>query len=216
MKRDGRRPGLRGAVERLPVVVQRMVPFRRPIGRIEDRPLVEAGQRRSPPLQFTLRWKNSIHTPEAGLRFYRRRQSLGRPESKARVGPGQELCSHWPQRTPRNCPPALVGQITHAGITRSAQNQSADPCSIMIKTACAEKLIFRAVSIGSPQPAPPGKYFACPFLKIVIHCHLSRLDCRGASRPSRTLKRDAMDARGDARRASPARTAKSCGPASRR
>jgi hypothetical protein len=36
--------------------------------------------------------------------------------------------------------------------------------------------------------------------------------CRGASRPSRTLKRDAMDASGDARRASPARTAKSCGP----
>src|SRR5690242_11979328 len=44
-----------------------------------------------------------VHTPEACLRFYRRRQSLGRPESKARVGPGQELCF---VRTPRNRPPA--------------------------------------------------------------------------------------------------------------
>jgi hypothetical protein len=38
------------------------------------------------------------------------------------------------------------------------------------------------------------------------------LTLRGASRSSRTLARDAMDAGGSARRALPARTAKACGP----
>jgi hypothetical protein len=75
-----------------------------------------------------------------------------------------------------------------------------------------EKLIFRAVSIGSPLQSPARKMFRSPISENRYLLPPVPPHCRGASRPSRTLKRDAMDAIGDARRASPARTAKSCGP----
>jgi hypothetical protein len=98
------------------------------------------------------------------------------------------------------------------GIAQSASARLAGLRSIAAETTCVKKLTLRAVSIESPLPAHARKMFRLQISENHYRPPPVPTHCRGAPRPSRTLKLDAMDAIGDARRASPARTAKSCCP----
>jgi hypothetical protein len=94
----------------------------------------------------------------------------------------------------------------------------ADQCAIGAKTACAKKLILQAASSGSPRPVRFRKIFLFRFFRNWCLLMPSRLDMRGASRSSRTLRRDAVGVsmlqRGSfsRRRTASMRTVKSRGP----
>jgi hypothetical protein len=81
---------------------------------------------------------------------------------------------------------------------------------IAAETTSAKNSFFEPFQSDHPAPAYVRKIALLisenHYLRPPVPPH-----CRGASRPSRTLKRDAGRA-GDAGRASPARTVKSCGP----
>ncbi|MGC2774055.1 MAG: hypothetical protein WA418_00300 [Bradyrhizobium sp.] len=86
------------------------------------------------------------------------------------------------------------------------------------KAGRAEKLISRATSITSPLSSPARKNILLSFFRIQYIFTPSRLDTRGASRSSRTLRRDAVGVsmlqRGVIlrRRTAAMRTVKSRGP----
>ena len=86
-------------------------------------------------------------------------------------------------------------------------------CRRKRKKSRARKIEFRKPIQGDwVVQSPLTKISLAPSGKSAALIRASCPDKRGASRSSRTLVQDAMDADGVARRAIPTRTAKSCGP----
>jgi hypothetical protein len=63
---------------------------------------------------------------------------------------------------------------------------------VVAKIACAKTLIFRADSNRSPPSGRIAQIFVFRFIRKHVYLSPSRLDQRGASRSSRTLRRDAV------------------------